>query len=369
LWPVSTSNSVIAALLFDLAAIQTQKQSAWGYQRAAATVLELEEPIEAFLQPDGTLRKIPHVGPKSERVALDVLRTGRSDTVERAVAESGKADDVAKRRALRSNFLSRSEVLAALSDPTLGGPSRADYKGDLHMHSTWSDGKQTLDEIARTGIERGYDYVAVTDHSHGLKIARGVPVAEIPKLHAAIDEVNARYVGRFRVLKGVEANILPDGTLDVSDDDLARFDVVVAAAHAALRLAEDQTPRMIAAVSTRGVHVLGHPRGRVYGARAGVRADWDAVFAVAARENVAVEIDGDPARQDLDHALARRAVETGCLLSLSSDAHAPDQFSYAETAIAHARLAGVPRERVINCWPVDRLLEWARDLSRRSDTH
>lgn len=366
---MSSRNSLIAALLFDLAALQSAKQSAWGYQRAASAILDLEEPIERFLQPDGTLRKIAHVGPKSERVALEVLRTGGSDTVEKAVAESGKADDIAKRRALRSNFLSRSEVLAALNDPTLGGPSLADYKGDLHTHSTWSDGRQTLDEIARTGIERRYEYAAVTDHSHGLKIARGVPVADIPKLHAEIDEVNARYVGRFRVLKGVEANVLPDGTLDVSGDDLARFDIVVAAAHSALRLTEDQTPRMLSAVSTRGIHVLGHPRGRVYGTRAGIRADWDAVFAAAARERVAVEIDGDPARQDLDYVLARGAVEAGCLLSLSSDAHAPDQFSYAETAIAHARLGGVPSDRVINCWPLERLLEWALDLSRRSDTH
>ena len=109
-----------------------------------------------------------------------------------------------------------------------------------------------------------------------------------------------------------------------------------------------------------GVHVLGHPRGRIYGSRPGITADWRAVFEAAARENVAVEIDGDPFRQDLDYELARAAADAGCVFALDSDAHATDQWHYTENAIAHARLAGIPAERVINCWPLDRLLEWAK---------
>ena len=107
--------------------------------------------------------------------------------------------------------------------------------------------------------------------------------------------------------------------------------------------------------------ILGHPRGRMYGARAGVAADWDEVFGVATRANVAIEIDGDPARQDVDHVLARRALQAGCLISLNSDAHSENQLRYAETALAHARLAGVPADRVINCWELDRLLDWLAD--------
>jgi histidinol phosphatase-like PHP family hydrolase len=136
---------------------------------------------------------------------------------------------------------------------------------------------------------------------------------------------------------------------------------VVTSPHSVLRSPADQTPRMVAAVNVRGVHVLGHPRGRIYGSRPGVTAEWDEVFAVAAKSGVAIELDGDPARQDLDYSLARRVVDAGCLFALDSDAHAPDQLSYAETAIAHARLAGIPPERVINCWPVDRLLAWLEE--------
>jgi histidinol phosphatase-like PHP family hydrolase len=115
---------------------------------------------------------------------------------------------------------------------------------------------------------------------------------------------------------------------------------------------------MLRAVETPGVHIIGHPRGRQYGTRPGVNADWDAVFAAAARANVAIEIDGDPARQDIDYDLAPQATAAGCLFALDSDAHATEELRYAETSVAHARLAGVPTERVINCWPLDKLLDW-----------
>jgi histidinol phosphatase-like PHP family hydrolase len=115
---------------------------------------------------------------------------------------------------------------------------------------------------------------------------------------------------------------------------------------------------MIAAVAHPAVRILAHPRGRITGSRAGVIANWDAVFAAAVQRSVAIEIDGDPARQDLDHTLAARALEAGCLFALDSDAHTTDQLSYAETAVAHARLARIPVDRIVNCWPVERLLAW-----------
>jgi histidinol phosphatase-like PHP family hydrolase len=120
---------------------------------------------------------------------------------------------------------------------------------------------------------------------------------------------------------------------------------------------------MLGAVQTPGVHILGHPRGRMYGSRPGVTADWEKVFDAASRLGVAIELDGDPARQDLDYDLARRAIASGCLFAIDSDAHATDQWWYAETALAHARLAGIPRDRVINCWPLSRLLDWAHQRS------
>jgi histidinol phosphatase-like PHP family hydrolase len=228
------------------------------------------------------------------------------------------------------------------------------------MHSTWSDGSQELEDIVAAGLARGYEFCAVTDHSYGLPIAGGLSMAALAEQHHEIDRLNQEHRGRFRLIKGIEANIRPDGAIDMTREDLATLELVVVAPHSALRSPADQTARMLSAVTTRGVHVLGHPRGRMYGSRAGVHADWDRVFDAAARANVAVEIDGDPSRQDLDYELARRAVRAGCLLALDSDAHATAELAYAETAIAHARLAGVPPERVINCWSVDRLLEWAQ---------
>src|SRR6185369_17360305 len=288
--PVSDPNGAIAALLRDLATIQTSQQRRWGYKRAAAAIRALDHPIQSYLQPDGTLRKIPHIGPSSARIIDEVLRTGGSPTVERAVEASGRRAEVDKSRALRSNFLTRSQVIAALGDPASGLVSLREYRGDLQMHSVWSDGSQTLEDIILGGIDRGYQYCAVTDHSYGLPIAGGLSMTALAEQHAEIDRLNARYRGRFRLLKGIEANIRADGTIDMAADELEQLDIVVAAPHAALRSPDDQTERMIQAVRSPGVHILGHPRGRMYGSRPGVTADWAAVFAEAAARGVAVEI-------------------------------------------------------------------------------
>ena len=359
-------NSAIAALLRDLAAAQKSTQSRWGYKRAAAAIIGLEEPIESLVQPDGTLRKIPNVGPSSTRVILEVLRTGSSPTVEQAIAESGKTSDIDKARMLREHFLSRAQVVAALKNPRLKGPRLKDYRGDLQMHSVWSDGSQTLEDIIKTGIARKYDFCAITDHSYGLPIARGVSMVRLAEQHREIDELNRRYAGRFRLLKGIEANIRADGTIDMEPHELGQLELVVAAPHSALRSAADQTSRMVKAVKARGVHILGHPRGRKDGSRPGVTARWDQVFEAAAASKVAIEIDGDPSRQDVDFHLARSAIRAGCLFALDSDAHATRELQYAETAIAHARLAGMPRDRIVNCWPLKRLLAWlaARAIGR-----
>src|SRR5437870_5514515 len=176
-------NGKIAALLRDFAAIQKSKQSMWGYKRAASAILALDEPIESFLQPDGTLRKIPNIGPSSTRVILEVLRTGSSAIVDRAISESGRQRDVETRRGLREHFLSRAQVVAALRNTALHGPRLEDYRGDLQMHSVWSDGSQTLDAIVGAGIARGYSFCAVTDHSYGLPIAGGVSMTELAEQH------------------------------------------------------------------------------------------------------------------------------------------------------------------------------------------
>lgn len=352
-------NGKIAALLRDFAAVQTSRQKMWGYKRAAAAVLALDEPVESLRQPDGTLRKIRNIGPSSTRIILEILDTGTSATIEAAIGGSGQEKDVERRRGFREHFLSRAQVLAALRNFKLRGPKLGDYRGDLQMHSIYSDGRQTLPDIVEACLELGYRYAAVTDHSYGLPIARGVSMERLAKQHREIDRLNAAHRGRFRLLKGIEANIRIDGSVDMPPAELRQLEIVVAAPHAGLRSKDDQTPRMLRAVGTPGVHILGHPRGRKYGSRPGVTANWRRVFDAAAASGVAIEIDGDPSRQDVDHDLARAAVEAGCLFALDSDAHSTRELRYVETSIAHARLAGVPKDRVINCWSLERLLKWA----------
>ena len=359
-------NSEVAGWLRDYAFLQSATQSRWGYKRAASAVLSLPVQIDSLLNPDGTLQKIPHIGPASTRVILEVLQDGSSPLVDQAVAaaEARTRADILRRRGLRSNFLSRAAAEAAMRTPQPGAADRSDVRCDLQMHSDWSDGGQTLEEIIETGMSRGYTHSAVTDHSDGLPIAGGLSMERVAAQHRDIDQLNAKYRGRFRLLKGIEANIRADGSVDMTSSELGQLEIVVAAPHSALRSAADQTPRMIAAVQTPGVHILGHPRGRMYGSRPGVTAEWERVFSAAANAGVAIELDGDPSRQDLDFELARRAIQSGCCFAIDSDAHASGQWWYADTALAHARLAGIPRDRLINCWPLARLLDWAEQRSR-----
>ncbi len=360
------TNAQVSALLRDLAAVQTSQQSKWGYRRAAQAIINLEEPLEELLQPDGTLRKIPHVGPSSLRVIQEFLQAGRSETVERAVSGSNKAGEVARSRELRGNFLSGAQVAEVLRFEPDRGLTARDYRGDLQMHSEYSDGRTSIARLAEGCIARGYRYCAVTDHSYGLPIARGVSMRDIKKQHREIDALNRGMRKRFRVLKGIEANILADGGLDMTPDELRTMEVVLAAPHSKLRTGDDQTKRLLNAVMTPGVHILAHPRGRKQGARPGITANWGEVFDAAAKTGVAIEIDGDPSRQDVDFELAQRALQAGCLFALDSDAHSVEELRYTDIALAHARLAGIPKERIINCWELDQLLDWLPQSWTRS---
>jgi histidinol phosphatase-like PHP family hydrolase len=377
---MSDVNAIVAGYLRDLAYAQASPPQMWGYKRAAAAIHGLDTPLTTLIETEGRLPRIRGIGPASTRVIQEVLDTGMSATVERAIDASGKRADIDRRRGLRQHFLSRAEVLRVLDDPLLQGPRLADYRGDLQMHSEWSDGQPTVEEIAAACQARGYCYAAVTDHSHGLRIAGGMSMEDAAAQRRAIAALNTVTRDRgdegdggdagdgsrgdgFRLLQGIEANIAPDGTLDLSDEEASAFELVLAAPHSRLRRAEDQTDRMLRAIAHPSVRILAHPRGRITGSRAGVVADWDAVFAAAARHGVAIEIDGDPARQDIDYSLAARAMAAGCLFALDSDAHTTAQLAYAETAIAHARLAGIPAARIVNCWLPEQFFAW---LAHRS---
>ncbi|MEP6918342.1 MAG: PHP domain-containing protein, partial [Acidobacteriota bacterium] len=352
------------ALLYDMAALQANERSQFGYKRAAKAIVGLADSVLDLVAAD-TLGEVPFVGPSSSKIIAELIEHGRSPIVDAAVEQSSKAADVISRRRLRGGYLSHFAMQQALAAP-LGSDlvTRDSYRGDFQMHSTWSDGGERIATMAAACRSRGDSCLGITDHSYGLPIAHGVSMADVVRQHEEIDRLNAEYDGSFRVFKGIEANILADGSLDLEPEECARFEFVVASPHSLLRRPEDQTARMLGALRGVAVAILGHPRGRMYNSRPGVRADWDRVFREAAKRGVAVELDGNWHRQDIDFELARHALDAGCLFALDSDAHATGELRFSEYAIAHARLAGIPRERVINCWSNQQLDEWMRERRR-----
>jgi histidinol phosphatase-like PHP family hydrolase len=255
------------------------------------------------------------------------------------------------------------QALGETLDPAI--VSKADYRGDFQMHSTWSDGGERIETMIESALDLGHSCLGMTDHSYGLPIARGISMEQAARQWIEIDTLNRKYGGRFRVFKGIEANILADGSLDLQPDERARFEFVVASPHSVLRKTDDQTSRMINAVRASGTAILGHPRGRIFNSRSGVNADWDAVFSEAAKLEVAIELDGNWHRQDVDYRLAQRALAAGCVFALDSDAHSIGELPFSDYAIAHARLARIPTDRVINGWSNERLDDWMKSRHQR----
>jgi histidinol phosphatase-like PHP family hydrolase len=353
-------NMAAAALLYDMAALQATERSQFGYKRAAKAIIGLPVSV-GDLVVAGTLREIPFVGPASARIVTEVVEEGRSPSVEAAIAKSTRPSQVASRRQFRAAYLSHFAMQRALGEPIRGAVSRADYRGDFQMHSAWSDGGEGVATMAEACMALGQTCLGITDHSYGLPIARGMSMTDAVRQHHEIDKLNATLAGRFRVFKGIEANILADGNLDLQPEERALFEFVVASPHSLLRRPEDQTARMLGAVGGAGVTILGHPRGRIFNSRPGVTADWSRVFALAAKQRVAIELDGNWHRQDIDFELARHALDAGCIFALDSDAHSTGELRFSDYAIAHARLAGIPAARVINCWSNEKLDEWMEE--------
>jgi histidinol phosphatase-like PHP family hydrolase len=244
----------------------------------------------------------------------------------------------------RKDFMTLAEAREIL----VGNPEwQKSYRGDLQMHTTWSDGSGSVADMAKAGIERGYSYIGITDHSKGLKIAGGINERELEEQAAEIDAVNESLDG-FTVLKSIEMNISPDGSGDLDEACLRKLDLVVGSFHSALRRVEDQTERYLAALDNPFVHILGHPRGRVYNYRLGLTADWQKVFDHAAKLGKAIEVDSYPDRQDINFQLLLLAKKAGCMISIDTDAHHPWQLVFAEIGLATALKAGIPAERIIN---------------------
>jgi len=361
---IADPNLDAASLLYDMAALQDSERSGLGYKRAARAVAGLSQSVADLVQ-SNTLRDVPYIGPSSAGIVAEFVEHGHSPTVDAAVARSGKTSQIRNLRKLREGFHSH-HILQQALDVELGDAvvSRADYLGDLQMHSTWSDGAASIADMARACRDLGYARMGITDHSYGLPVAKGMSMNAAAKQRQEVDRLNEQLAGTFRIYKGVEANILGDGALDLVPSERGAFEYVVAAAHSQLRGGDDQTGRMLAAVRAAGVAMLGHPRGRMFGKRTGVIADWDRVFAAAAELEVAIELDGNWHRQDLDFALASRAFDAGCIFAVDSDGHAPGELRFADYALAHARIAGIPADRIVNCWEDERLESW---MARRKE--
>ncbi len=239
-----------------------------------------------------------------------------------------------------------------------------DLRGDLQMHTNWSDGAADIMTMARTAIALGYEYILITDHTVGLAVAHGLDAARLREQRKAIDAVNEQLAAEgiaFRALHGAEVEVRSDGTLDLPDDVLATLDLVQISVHTALNQPREViTARLLRAMQHPHVHIVGHPAGRLINERDGADYDWEAVFRTARERNIALEINADPARLDLSDTLARRAAELGCVFSISTDAHTPAGLHNRIYGVLTARRAWLTPARVINTWPLERLLAWAR---------
>ncbi|WP_460412210.1 PHP domain-containing protein, partial [Thermus oshimai] len=258
---------------------------------------------------------------------------------------------------LREN---RGEVEAALKGelPVLLAPE--DIRGDLQVHSTYSDGKNTLEELWRAAKALGYEYLAVTDHSPAVRVAGGPSPEEALKRIEAIRRFNETHAPPY-LLAGAEVDIHKDGGLDYPDWVLRELDIVLVSIHSHFKLSKaEQTKRLLKALESPFVHVLAHPTARLLGRRPPIEADWEAVFAKARAQGVAVEIDGYYDRMDLPDDLARLAYGMGLWVSLSTDAHQTDHLRYMELAVGTAQRAWIGKERVLNTLPYEKLMAWLK---------
>jgi putative hydrolase len=312
-----------------------------AFRRAAETVERISADDLAGRARDGTLEGLPGVGKVTALVIKEALEGETPVYLRRLEATEGKPLDAAA-TALR-------EAL----------------RGDLHTHSDWSDGGSPIEEMAATAIGLGHDYLALTDHSPRLKVANGLSPERLREQLKIVAALN-KELAPFRILTGIEVDILDDGSLDQDPDLLAELDVVVASVHSKLRMpSAEMTPRMLHAVENPRVNVLGHCTGRIVtsgGRRGGKRpeSEFDAeqVFAACVRHDVAVEINSRPDRLDPPKRLLRPALEAGCRFAIDSDAHAPGQLDWQAFGCERAAQCGVEPDRVVNTMSVADLLAW-----------
>jgi DNA polymerase (family 10) len=252
------------------------------------------------------------------------------------------------------------EIEAALAGTLPVLLELGDIRGDLHCHTNASDGHHTVEELVKAAERRGYEYVAVTDHSAATRVTGGLTAEELAAHVERIREVQARHP-RITVLAGSECDILPDGSLDYPDAVLAQLDLVIGAVHSRLAQSKaEMTRRVCRALAHPRVHVLAHPTGRLIGKREPSAIDLEEVLRTARRHDKAVEVNAHPERLDLDDVHTRRSHELGGLVAVSTDAHVLDELACMELGVATARRGWTEKRDVVNTWPASSLLAWVR---------
>ncbi len=322
------------AYLLERDGAETHKVRA--FRRAAIAVEDVGPDRLELLVSSGRLKDLANVG----------------DTTARVIAEAA-AGDV-------PSYLAQLEAAEpeSLSPDALG--LRAALRGDCHCHSEWSDGGSPIREMAEAAAGLGHDYLAITDHSPRLTVAHGLSTERLGRQLEVIRSLNEE-LAPFRLLTGIEVDILEDGSLDQDEALLAQLDVVVASVHSRLRMeAPQMTWRLLAAVESPHSDILGHCTGRLVTGKGREPSSFDAVavFSACARTGTAVEINSRPERRDPPEELLRLAVELGCRVSIDTDAHAPGQLEWLGFGCNQAAQAGVPSDSIVNSWQADRLLEW-----------
>lgn len=321
--------------LLDRALAEGRRVAAYG--KARDLVRELGDDEIARRHADGTLQDLPGIGPSTSSVI--------------AMALDGGIDD----------YLANLEQETAI-EVGEGGELRAALKGDCHSHTLWSDGGAPTEKMARTAMALGHEYLVITDHSPRLTVAHGLNRERLLQQLDEIDALNEE-LAPFRILTGMEVDILEDGTLDQDEDLLERLDVVVASVHSKLRMpGPDMTRRMVMAVASPHVDILGHCTGRKVVGRGRPQSEFDAeiVFAACAQFGTAVEINCRPERQDPPEELLQLALDWDCRISIDTDAHAPGQLEWQAYGCDKAAKMGIEPERVINTMTADDLLAWTQ---------
>jgi putative hydrolase len=342
----SLSNSDIAELL-ALAAESAKQPLQKALRRASRKSFLWPDEAAELLNEGRSLEELPGVGPSLSRI------------IQRWFDDP---PDVPKPPEFRTGFMTLLQAQAILhKNPTW----RSQVKGDLQMHTLWSDGSASIAEMAEAAAEFGHSYIAITDHAKGLKIAGGINEEQLALQADEIAQVNNAMASRsepFRALRSIELNLNPAGEGDMEPEALAKLDIVLGCFHSSLRKKEDQTERYVAAMRNPTIQILGHPRGRIYNFRLGLTADWRRVFDTAAELDKAVEIDSYPDRQDISPDLLKLAAKAGCRISIGTDSHGPSQLRFIEFGLASALAAGIKRDRILNFMTAEELLNWVASV-------